>query len=43
MSDQGPVNAFETVQTLTRATMYADLGAKRNESFVKVTGVKVFG
>lgn len=37
------VNMFETVQMVTRATMYVDIGNRHNESFIKVTDVRIIG
>lgn len=42
-TDNGDVNTFQTVQTATRATTYIDMGNRHDESFVKVTNVKVIG
>jgi len=42
-TSQGMQSAFETVQTITRATCYIDIGCRHEESFVIATNVKVRG
>jgi len=37
----GSVNLFQEVATATRGTIYTDMGTRYNESFIRVTNIKV--